>query len=184
MNLRAWLTRQTLLGSAASKYNSCATIKFAMSSSTAPPHRIILCFHIPNQKENQNHCEFYSKSPTNRNQNHHYSYSKCKKFLQTPLLWERWNFISPTNGCTLNEILELSGTTWKRGNAGTENMQSLNCLSIAIHTYSSEVKKKRTSSATKHKTPRTTTSFSFPETWENKLNLLEGLCNNTLKSLS
>jgi hypothetical protein len=40
-------------------------------------------------------------------------------------------------------ILELSGTTWKGGNAGTENMQSLNCLSIAIHTYSSEVKKKQ-----------------------------------------
>jgi hypothetical protein len=71
---------------------------------------------------------------------------------------------------------------WKRGNAGTENMQSLNRLSR--YTYSSEVKKKRTSSATKHKTQRDTTSFSFPETWENKLNLLEELCNNTLKSLS
>jgi hypothetical protein len=34
----------SLLGSAASKYNSCATIKFAMSSSTVPPHRIILCW--------------------------------------------------------------------------------------------------------------------------------------------
>ncbi len=183
MNLRAWLTRQTLLGSAASKYNSCATIKFAMSSSTAPPHRIILCFHIPNQKENQNHCESYSQSPIIESKSP-LLLLKMQKILANTSLMRRWNFISPTNGCTLNEILELSGTTWKRGNAGTENMQSLNCLSIAIHTYSSEVKKKRTSSATKHKTPRTTTSFSFPETWENKLNLLEGLCNNTLKSLS
>lgn len=40
---KRWSLKQTLLGSAASRYNSWATIKFAMSSSTAPPHRMILC---------------------------------------------------------------------------------------------------------------------------------------------
>eukprot|EP00983_Pelagomonas_calceolata_P095285 1157991-Pelagomonas_calceolata.AAC.3 len=33
----------SFLGSAESRYNSCATRRFAMSSSTAPPKRTILC---------------------------------------------------------------------------------------------------------------------------------------------
>lgn len=33
----------TLLGSTASRYSSCATMTLAISSSTGPPHRIILC---------------------------------------------------------------------------------------------------------------------------------------------
>ena len=41
---KRWSLKQTLLGSAASRYNSWATIKLAMSSSTAPPHRMILCY--------------------------------------------------------------------------------------------------------------------------------------------